>query len=105
MGQLYIADGICPVTDQMKKSETYETKSCVHCQAVIVVLKRGCSTEWTAKAACTRCHGPLCKFCAKKLVENKGECDGGIQSKIDNAVKTGRWNNNHRHRYSIYSLL
>lgn len=40
--------------------QEYDTCSCVHCQAVIKIVRRQTRGVW-----CWRCAGPVCEMCAK----------------------------------------
>jgi hypothetical protein len=75
--------------------------ACKHCQAVIGIVRgtRGSNPVYDSPYRCRRCHAPVCKACARNMEVTK-ECPGPALARIEHAVKTGRWDESHRHLYS-----
>lgn len=59
-----------PDGKQGRKVET-DTVACRHCRAVIRVLMSGLNRELESQYRCSRCDGPICKWCAAELERTK----------------------------------
>lgn len=91
MGHLLIVEGVG------SKKQEYDTVSCKHCQAVIKVVIAGVSKAYETKHRCDRCKGPICRYCAENL---GGRCSP-IMAKVEHALKTGVWDNDHVYEFKI----
>ena len=87
MGYLFKDNGEDNGQARHQRIEEYDTISCKHCQGVIKIILRGCTKAAATKYRCSRCNGPICKYCAETL---KGECSP-VALKIAHAVKSGKW--------------
>lgn len=94
MGMIEMKDAIEPVNGKyVSRWQRYETIPCKHCQSVIAILVQGCSRDYQSQFTCVRCHGSICKHCAKIMHANRGVCPGPFVAKIEAAFKhsDGNW--------------
>ena len=81
MGELFIAEPVCDITGKFVSGEfTLETVSCQHCQAVIQIRIQGLNRNYSSEHTCSKCHGPICRYCAK--LADKNGCDP-FKAKLD----------------------
>lgn len=99
--------------------QEYSTVACVHCGRIIAMLRRAndvyhlanvdigratpvaqnLSSDYVHHRRCRRCNKGICRICATAMEAAGGECPGPMEAKIENAIKTGTWDENYRHNY------
>ena len=90
---LELTCAVHPVTGKFINERTrLETTHCEHCCCVIAIHVEGCSRDYQSKFTCGRCHGMICKLCAKAMHDNRGICPGPFVAAVEEAVKR---NNGH----------
>jgi ribosomal protein S14 len=95
----------------------FDTAQCIHCQKVIVVVKRGCNTfacsgdtyleaqhahefseSYVHHYRCRKCDGNICRDCAREMAR-KGECPGPFIARLEARLGKGRLDElNYRYR-------
>lgn len=107
MGELLVDLRECPPLAGVLTGKTeVKTVSCMHCQAVIAILARGCTevvtsnvdfgrafpvifdqgVSYTSRYGCSRC-GNICIACATQMRKSGGLCPGPWQARAELANK------------------
>ena len=77
-GELTIVEPLDPLTGKLwvhgPSKQIFDVIGCKHCGAAIKIVRVGINKASDTKYRCSKCHGPMCRYCAEELGGANGHC-------------------------------